>query len=498
MTSVRPSPLRRLGVMAWVFLLASSMTVAPAAAVPVGYQVAAERAVATGVDHITIRRTEPAQVVHIGRVDPSSELALRTVLSADGGPERQPERTSSMCQRTECVLGVNGDFWQPGTGQPIGAVVSAGELIRSAIQDHAQLVISPEGGLTADGFGWSGRLLDADLRQLDVSEVNTGPKPSEIALYTPAFGPTTPGRQDVAELVLEVRRPEGAVRLDRTSVVRVVGDHEKGGNEIPAKGAVLSGQGKGAEQLLELARRVHGGATPRDALLRLESSPKASEAIGGSPVLLRDGQRAFPDDPTSFVRGRHPRTLVGRTGTGHTLLVTVDGRQPGYSEGMNLAEAADLMLELGAVDAINLDGGGSTTFVVGGEVVNRPSDRLVRRSDQRRISHVPQPGDGVVGQVERPVASSLLVMPAVDASINTPVRELLGTFDVDDMPAASTVATDPASDPSGHTPALVVHTQRDMSLLHVLAGALVTLALVLGPMTLSPVRRRIAAILHPK
>ena len=56
------------------------------------------------------------------------------------------------------------------------------------------------------------------------------------------------------------------------------------------------------------------------------------------------------------------------------LLVAVDGRQPGYSVGMTLEELAHFFLKLGAVDAMNLDGGGSTTMVIGGEVVNSPSD----------------------------------------------------------------------------------------------------------------------------
>ena len=76
---------------------------------------------------------------------------------------------------------------------------------------------------------------------------------------------------------------------------------------------------------------------------------------------------------------RHPRTAAGVTADGHTLvLAVVDGRQPGYSAGATLPELAALMIRLGAVDAINLDGGGSSTFVYrpaqGPETVNRPSD----------------------------------------------------------------------------------------------------------------------------
>ena len=80
-----------------------------------------------------------------------------------------------------------------------------------------------------------------------------------------------------------------------------------------------------------------------------------------------------------FVAARNPRTLAGVTATGALLLVTVDGRRPGWSAGMSLADAARLMKSLGARDALNLDGGGSSTMVYGGRVVNRPSDRVGER-----------------------------------------------------------------------------------------------------------------------
>jgi exopolysaccharide biosynthesis protein len=81
----------------------------------------------------------------------------------------------------------------------------------------------------------------------------------------------------------------------------------------------------------------------------------------------------------TFVAGRQPRTLAGVRADGRVLLVTVDGRRPGWSTGVTLREAARLMLSLGARDALNLDGGGSTTMTVRGEVVNRPSDSYGER-----------------------------------------------------------------------------------------------------------------------
>jgi exopolysaccharide biosynthesis protein len=108
--------------------------------------------------------------------------------------------------------------------------------------------------------------------------------------------------------------------------------------------------------------------------------------VGGFPVLVRDSiEQAGLDSAggAGFGPVRHPRTVVGMAAGGRRLfLVTIDGRQPGYSVGMTLREAARLALDLGATEALNLDGGGSTTMAVRRdssgreryEVVNRPSD----------------------------------------------------------------------------------------------------------------------------
>ena len=76
----------------------------------------------------------------------------------------------------------------------------------------------------------------------------------------------------------------------------------------------------------------------------------------------------------SFAEMRHPRTAVAKLKDGKFLMITVDGRQPGVSVGMNLRELAEYLHSLGATDAMNLDGGGSTTMYVDGKLVNSPSD----------------------------------------------------------------------------------------------------------------------------
>ena len=162
-----------------------------------------------------------------------------------------------------------------------------------------------------------------------------------------------------------------------------------GSGPVPKGASVLTGTGDAARYLRDVA-------LPRSQVsLTLGTRFEGSTlVVGGGPRLLSDGRvsvragregfappqsRAFFG---TFVAGRQPRTLAGIRPDGTLLLVTVDGRRPGWSAGMTLPEAARLMRSLGARDALNLDGGGSTTMVVRGEVVNRPSDR----TGARRVS----------------------------------------------------------------------------------------------------------------
>ena len=125
-----------------------------------------------------------------------------------------------------------------------------------------------------------------------------------------------------------------------------------------------------------------------------DSDPGAyPELVGGLPQILDDGRRVY-DTTTAenFRNGRHPRTAVGMDARQRRLwLVVVDGRQE-YSVGMTLDELRDLFEGLGAADALNLDGGGSSTMVVAGRVMNRPSDATGEESVVNGLGIYRDPG----------------------------------------------------------------------------------------------------------
>ncbi|MDQ3575530.1 MAG: phosphodiester glycosidase family protein, partial [Actinomycetota bacterium] len=202
---------------------------------------------------------------------------------------------------------------------------------------------------------------------------------SELILFTPAFGPSTePG--------------EGAeVALDGSGNVLEVRDRR--GGAIPPGGSALSGTGEGADWLRAHART--GTTVGVSTQVMADGAPVDTTSglgvVNGGPRLLRGGavditaaEEGFhweerPEFYYRFGVRRNPRTLAGVTAEGHVLLVTVDGRQPGWSVGASFQESALIMQALGATNAVNLDGGGSTTMTVGSQLMTLPSDRTGER-----------------------------------------------------------------------------------------------------------------------
>jgi hypothetical protein len=393
--------------------------------IPPGFKVTAREVVAPGLIHYQLVRDDPATVVNVAWQAADAPGELRVVLSneAIAGYTPQAEPTSDMCKRIACLVAVNGDFFA-GEGQPVGAVLSDGRLMRSPNPKHHQLSRSVDGSLETGSLSWRGTVVPTDLQPIELDGVNVTREADGLVLYTPSFGPSTGTNDFGVELVLSVVRPEGPIRVGQTTVVGMTELHRAGDTSIPHDGAVLSGHGRGAQALIALWDRLQASEVSSEALLRLDVKPKATDSIGGSPILVRDGRRWFADEDRELYRLRHPRTIAGWSSAGDLLLVTVDGRQPGYSLGMTMVEAAQLMIDLGAEEAINLDGGGSTTFVVAGSVVNRPSDRMVRRGDGTEVVAIARSSDEVIGSVERPVAVALAL---VGAGSTSPVAPMLET-----------------------------------------------------------------------
>ena len=391
---------------------ADTPQIEPSFDVPDGYRIVRSAELAPGLVQATLVSKTPAEVVTLAVRTADSPTQLRVVLSnnAIAGSAPTLERTSAMCARIDCIVAVNGDFFGDATGQPVGAVIADDQLLRSPNPKHHQLSEDATGGFLAGPMTWRGSIVPSDLQQLALTGVNVPRNADDLILYTPAEGPTTGTNPYGVEMTLQIVRPAGAIRLGKTALVRITGLVRGGNTPIPADGAILSGHGTMQRALEDLWSRVQSGEADAQALLRLDTDPPVTQSVGGSPILVRDGHRWFPQEQRDLYALRAPRTMAGWTGDGTLLLATVDGRQAGYSLGMTMDEAADLMIGLGATDAINLDGGGSTAFVRDGVVINHPSDRAVRRDGKTVDVSRPRPGDRVIGNIERPVAVALAIV----------------------------------------------------------------------------------------
>lgn len=477
----------------------------PVVATPAGYRVARAEALHPGVHHFELVKDDGPQRVHVAAVLPNSGVRVVPVLSSGQVASAAPrlERTSSMCLRVECVVAVNADFFNTQNEQPVGGFAVAGELLRSPVNTHSQLFFDTHGKPAAGVISATVRIVATDLQELATPQLNVARGDNALVAYTAAFGPTTRTDAAGAELVGRIMRPSGGLRIGQTAVVKFTELRDAAGDTaIPRDGVVLSGHGTAAAELRDLWRRVTARAISSRALVRVETSPELTDTVGGVPVLVREGRSVATDDGSAFFRERHPRTVVGWTAGGVLLLVTADGRQPGYALGLTLREAADLMVGLGAIEALNLDGGGSTTFVSKGHLANRPSDHLVERSGAQQIVSLMRPTDRALAPVERPTISALAVV--VDTSVAHPATNApavaADTADdlfVDDVEppvtrsAPAPTSVDPAPDRSRHLPALVgVATTPAEVEARPLAGVALALVLIVATATVLTWRRQ--------
>lgn len=395
MATVDRQNLRRLASLLVAAIALSTLVAArPAAANPPSPRNWAAWDLGPGVQELLTER--PGLVAHAARVKAGAPVALQPVVAHDrvgGGhaPNAGRQPTTELCSRVGGIVCVNADFFNcPTCGQVAGGLVDKGRPLRSGQLRYPQISVVDE-RLTLDTLRWVGTVrATAGPLTVDVplASLNRGPARDAMVLYTPEWGPSTPQQPGQLEVVLSTGGPLVPGRQPAVPVAR-----RPGSGGIPRDGVVLSANGRAAVLLNQLWDAWHANAGgPRRFEFDTALSFPAKLSVGGRPVLLRDGVRMALDPRDTMVTRRHPRTLLGWTRTGDLLLVTIDGRRPGYSNGATLAEATDLLLELGAVDGVNLDGGGSSTFVkrcAGGTCVrNRPSDGR-----------------------ERPVALALAVVP---------------------------------------------------------------------------------------
>jgi hypothetical protein len=337
-------------------------TATVASAQPVGPD-APSGVLANGIRHwhfSTHSAAGPIQV-NVLEVDPKNPAVeiLPALASNRMGAKANVAR---MVSNSQAVAGINGSFFKPDVGIPLGVLIINQELISGPIHDRVALGITPTNELVMDRVRLAGEVLLPAGHRLPVHNINQPRvKTGQTVVYSSRWGAMAP------------KVPVGGYQVQlRNGHVTAVSSAAP--LTIPRDGVVISGPG--TAEMQELANQPAG----RNVQLNIYTLPDWSgmkHAIGGGPWLVKDG-RPYVDMHAQSFSGRslgyrEPRSAVGITPDGKLLLVAVDGRRRGVSVGMTLNELAGLMRKLGAVQAMNLDGGSSTQMAVYGKTVNLPS-----------------------------------------------------------------------------------------------------------------------------
>jgi hypothetical protein len=359
----------------------------------------ARRELAPGVSYIQFVDARIPLAAYLVRVDlRRADIELRALRARD--QLRGREQVTDMVGRARTaganvLAAVNGDFFELKSGENENNQIIAGEWWKGLkVTDspydtydniHVQFGVDAAGRPLMDRFMFDGRAIAHGVVTPIISlNFNPSGNPEGTALYTHRFGTTTP--RDTTRPTVEASLVSAGRRGDTLRFVRRGAPSTVSGSPIPADGAVLAAYGPGSR-----AKEVQAMAEGDTVELLLATLPRpphgASPAliVGGWPRILRDGENVASEAPvvegtiSRNAEARHPRTSIGFSRDSTTLfLLTVDGRSA-RNPGLTLVELANLMRALGAWNAMNFDGGGSTTMVVGGAVVNTPTDATGER-----------------------------------------------------------------------------------------------------------------------
>ena len=330
------------------------------------------RKIAPGLTYIRIVRRQLPLRTFVLRIDLSKAITLDTTIAEDALPSRR--QLSRIVRNHGALAGVNGDPGE-GLGNTVHPFAQDGELLHTAGPDAEMFAVSKDESSTFLG----NPKLNVNVTDISNGRVFTldrwnrrAPEPGEIVGFSPLGGTLAAPPSFSCSVRLapqgpaQVAVPDG---VDRDYLVDLATCSE---SPFDRNGGVVLSTAPGTDEAEQLLALTPG--TPMRLHWTLGWSG-VFDAVGGDPILLLDGAQT----PICVSCARQPRTAIGVTATGRILLVVIDGRQPRWSRGATLGELRSILRDLGAVDALNLDGGGSSEMVVKGEVVNRPSDGRERR-----------------------------------------------------------------------------------------------------------------------
>jgi len=309
--------------------------------------------VAQGVKHIQLLKYYQGKPVRINVIEVNSNLNPNLKLTPEIASDTLGHKStiSSIAKRNNSIVAINGTFFKPSTGVPLGTLMIDKKMYTGPIYNRVAM------GIFDNGYDMARIQLNASLKTwnktVKVDNINQ-PRTlcTHVIVYTPQWGKIAPS---IPKYGKEIAIKNGKVVESSTTPL-----------QIPQDGYVIVGPAQQLDQLVN----------ERDIKLEVLTNPEwenVNHIISGGPYLVKNS-KVFVDineQKLGPIGGKNPRTAVGYTANNNLIIVTVDGREKA-SVGMTLQELANFMKSIGCYNAMNLDGGGSTVLYVNGHVVNHP------------------------------------------------------------------------------------------------------------------------------
>ena len=318
------------------------------------------------------------------------------------------ETVSHMAKRKDApgaryYIGVNGDFWVTGgqtargesmVGAPISSCIADGFIYKAQNGREYQFTIDQNEVPSLGVVNFAGTLVNAAGTSVNVGGVNIDAVDNAVSLYNPKYFKGT-NQFNCTEVQVKYVEGDSSFAWGKACRLEVIGAPSTAGDmDLPAQGLVLTARGT--------AQNFIAGLKPGDQVtLTLNASLNGnalfpSEIISGQPWVLKDGNVVNNGDPAV-----HPRTVLGYSEDGKTVIfLVVDGRSP-ISDGATTAQLGVMMKYAGAHQAVNVDGGGSTCMYSSAlGIRNVPSDGT-ERADANGIFAVSNaPDDAQVADIK--------------------------------------------------------------------------------------------------
>ena len=309
--------------------------------------------VGKGIKHIKLVRYYQGRPVRLNVIEAdlnvNPKLRVEPVLASTTLSRKAS--ITAMAKRNNSLVAVNGAFFLPQTGCPLGTMMVDKKLYTGPVFNRVAM------GIFDKGFAMDRVKLNATIKSgwntIKLDNIN---QPRMSIAYTIAYTP------DWGQLSPTTPKNGVQIVVSNNNITSIT----KSRVQIPKDGYVIVGPAS-----------VLGSLKVKEKIsLDIKTLPdweNVNHIISGGPYLVKDGKVYvdIQDQKLLAIGGRNPRTAIGYTKDNHFIIVTADGRE-GSSIGLTLKELAYYMQKIGCVNAMNLDGGGSTVMYVKGYITNKP------------------------------------------------------------------------------------------------------------------------------